>query len=77
MIKAIHSFRSNDSIILASPQPKSPICSLGDSCLILDEAKLRAKVQHISRGKFKILVDKNGDKYTNNIVDASDIFHCR
>jgi hypothetical protein len=45
--------------------------------LSIDEAKLRAKVQHIERGKFKILADENGDKYTNNIVDASDIFHCR
>ena len=45
--------------------------------LSIDKIKLKAKIQHIGRGKFKILGDENGDKYINNIVDASDIFHCR
>jgi hypothetical protein len=37
---------------------------------------IRAKVNHISAGKFRIIDDKEGGKYIGTIVDASDIIHC-
>jgi hypothetical protein len=36
-----------------------------------------AKIVHKGRGKFKILDDKYEGKYNNEIVDASDIVHCK
>jgi hypothetical protein len=45
--------------------------------LFIDDAKVEAKIVHIGRGKFKILADCNGGKYTHRVVDASDIILCR
>ena len=46
--------------------------------LSIDKAILTAKIQHMGRGKFKILAAENaGDKYINKIVDASDVFSCK
>jgi hypothetical protein len=46
--------------------------------LSIDNSMLTAKIQHIGRGKFKILAAENaGDKYINKIVDASDVFSCK
>jgi hypothetical protein len=45
--------------------------------LFIDDAKVEAKIVHIGRGKFKILTDCNGGKYTHRVVDASDIILCR
>ena len=50
----------------------------GSWCTIsIDNSKLTAKIRHIGRGKFRILATQNGDKYINNIVDASDVFSCK
>jgi hypothetical protein len=52
--------------------------SRGTWCnLSIGDIKLKAKIQHRGRGKFKILNDENGDKYINNVIDASDIFDCK
>lgn len=45
--------------------------------LSINETEVKAKVKHIGRGKFKILTDENGGEYTNVILDASDVFHCK
>ena len=46
--------------------------------LSIDKAILTAKIQHMGRGKFRILAAENaGDKYINKIVDASDVFSCK
>jgi hypothetical protein len=45
--------------------------------LLIDNSKLTAKIQHIGRGKFKILAAQKGDKYIDKIVDASDVFSCK
>jgi hypothetical protein len=45
--------------------------------LLIDNSKITAKIRHIGRGKFRILSTQNGDKYINNVVDASDIFSCK
>ena len=45
--------------------------------LSINETEVKAKVKHIGRGKFKILIDENGGEYTNVILDASDVFHCK
>ena len=48
--------------------------------LSIDKAILTAKIQHMGRGKFRILAAENvGDKYKyiNKIVDASDVFSCK
>lgn len=36
----------------------------------------RAQIQHIGRGKFKILNDNQEGIHIGQIVDASDIHHC-
>jgi hypothetical protein len=47
-------------------------------CLVsIEEEKIEAKIVHIGRGKFKILDDVKGGKYTEKKVDASDVFYCR
>ena len=45
--------------------------------LSIDKAILTAKIQHMGRGKFRILATQSGDKYINNVVDASDVFSCK
>lgn len=36
----------------------------------------RAQLQHVGRGKFKILNDNKEGVYIGQIVDASDILNC-
>jgi len=45
--------------------------------LLIEGTEFEARIKHIGRGKFKILNDEYGGKYTNKIVDASDVVHCR
>ncbi len=45
--------------------------------LSINEIEVEAKIKHMGRGKFKILTDESGGEYTNVIVDASDVFHCK
>jgi len=45
--------------------------------LSINETEVKAKIKHMGRGKFKILTDESGGEYTNIIVDASDVFHCK
>jgi len=45
--------------------------------LSINEVEMKAKIKHMGRGKFKILSDENGGEYTNIVVDASDVFHCK
>jgi hypothetical protein len=46
-------------------------------CLIVIDGKsFEAKIIHKGRGKFKILNDEYGGKYTNKVVDASDVIRC-
>ncbi|MGA7369084.1 MAG: hypothetical protein WBX01_08140 [Nitrososphaeraceae archaeon] len=45
--------------------------------LSINEIEMKAKIKHMGRGKFKILADENGGEYTNIVVDASDVFHCK
>jgi hypothetical protein len=45
--------------------------------LLIDGFGFDAKIVHKGRGKFKILNDEYGGKYSNKIVDASDIIRCK
>jgi hypothetical protein len=45
--------------------------------LSIDSLKIEAKIIHKGRGKFEILEDKYRGKYIGNIVDASDVIHCK
>jgi hypothetical protein len=46
--------------------------------LSVDNVMITAKIQHIGRGRYKILATEDGgDKYINNVVDASDVFSCK
>ena len=46
--------------------------------LSVDNVIITAKIQHIGRGRYKILATEDGgDKYINNVVDASDVFSCK
>lgn len=49
----------------------------GTWCLIsVANNKVRAKITHVGRGKFRVLEDESGN-YSDLKIDASDIFHCR
>jgi hypothetical protein len=45
--------------------------------LSVDGTRFDAKIVHKGRGKFKILDDEYGGKYSNKIVDASDVVRCK
>jgi len=46
--------------------------------LSIDNVMITAKIQHMGRGKYKILATEDGvDKYINYVVDASDVFSCK
>jgi hypothetical protein len=45
--------------------------------LSICETEVKAKIKHMGRGKFKILTDEKGGEYTNVIVDASNVIHCK
>jgi hypothetical protein len=45
--------------------------------LLIGGTEFEAKIIHKGRGKFKILNDEYGGKYTNKMVDASDVVRCR
>ena len=45
--------------------------------IVIDGARFEAKIIHKGRGKFKILNDEYGGKYSNKMVDASDVIRCR
>jgi hypothetical protein len=46
-------------------------------CVVeLSNQVLRAEVQHIGRGKFKILNDNQEGIHIGQVIDASDILKC-
>ena len=45
--------------------------------IVVDGSGFQGKIIHKGRGKFKILNDEYGGKYTNKIVDASDVIRCK
>jgi hypothetical protein len=45
--------------------------------LLIDGTKFDAQIVHKGRGKFKILDDEYGGKYSNKTVDASDVIRCK
>jgi hypothetical protein len=46
-------------------------------CIVEHSNKVfRAQVQHIGRGKFKILNDNQDRIHVSQILDASDILNC-
>jgi hypothetical protein len=45
--------------------------------IVIDGTGFHGKIIHKGRGKFKILNDEYGGKYSNKIVDASDVIRCK
>ena len=45
--------------------------------IVIEGTGFHGKIIHKGRGKFKILNDECGGKYTNKIVDASDVVRCK
>jgi hypothetical protein len=45
--------------------------------VLIDESEVKRRIKHVGRGKFRITDDMNEGKYTNTVVDASDVIHCR
>jgi hypothetical protein len=45
--------------------------------LLIDGTRFETKIVHKGRDKFKILNDKYGGKYSDKIVDASDVIRCK
>jgi hypothetical protein len=73
-LEKVSSARCNLSINETEVKAKVKHIGRGKFKILTDE---KAKVKHIGRGKFKILTDENGGEYTNVILDASDVFHCK
>ena len=50
----------------------------GDTwCTIsVNDIKTSVLVRHLGGGKFKVINDKSGGTLIDNILDASDIYHC-
>jgi hypothetical protein len=48
----------------------------GTWCLVtIANEELRAKIAHIGRGKFLVIEEESGEY--SNVIDASDVLHCR
>jgi hypothetical protein len=63
----------NNSTISSQQERNSSWC-----LAFISEAERRVKIVHIGRDKFKVISDREGDRYADNIIiDASDIFHCK
>jgi hypothetical protein len=46
-------------------------------CIVQDSNKVfRAQIQHVGRGRFKIVNDNQESIHVGQIVDASDIINC-
>lgn len=45
--------------------------------LSIQRVRVKAKIKHIGGRKFEILDDENGGTYAGNVVDASDVYHCK
>ena len=45
--------------------------------IIIDGDRFNPKIIHKGRGKFRILNDEYGGKYSNKMVDASDVVRCK
>jgi hypothetical protein len=45
--------------------------------VVIDGNGFDAKILHKGRGKFKVLNDEYGGKYSNKILDASDAVRCK
>ncbi|MDQ3835322.1 MAG: hypothetical protein M3270_00090 [Thermoproteota archaeon] len=46
-------------------------------CIVQDSTKVyRAQIEHIGRGKFKIVNDNQERIHVGQIVDASDVINC-
>jgi hypothetical protein len=49
----------------------------GTWCLVsIGDEKVKAKIMHVGRGKYRIVEDEAG-RYAGKKVDASDVFHCK
>jgi hypothetical protein len=71
---------NNISITIAADKLKKEEEEERYSCwclLLIDGTKFDAQILHKGRGKFKILDDEYGGKYSNKIVDASDVIRCK
>jgi hypothetical protein len=71
---------NNISITIAADKLKKEEEEELHSCwcfLLIDGTKFDAQIVHKGRGKFKILDDEYGGKYSNKIVDASDVIRCK
>ena len=47
-------------------------------CLVeVGNDRVKAKISHVGRGKFRILEDDENGKYSNIDLDASNVLHCK
>jgi hypothetical protein len=77
---AIHGISSYDAITMTIAHILKTDEEERYSCwcyIVINGAGFEAKIIHRGRGKFKILNDEYGGKYSNKIVDASDVVRCK
>lgn len=49
----------------------------GSECIVLvNSQKVKARILHVGRGKFKILKDEMNSKHVGKIIDAGDVIFC-
>ena len=44
--------------------------------VLLESNRVRASLEHIGRGRFRVIEDEDDGKYIGQIIDASDILNC-
>jgi hypothetical protein len=67
---------SGDKVLFSRKQRQADDVSTS-WCIVQDSDQVfRAQIQHVGRGKFKILDDNQERIHVGQIIDASDIINC-
>jgi len=47
-------------------------------CLaMIDGREVKVRLDHIGRGRFRIVEDEDNGKHVNKVLDASELIHCK
>ncbi len=43
----------------------------------IDGSEVKVRLDHIGRGRFRIVEDEDNGKYVSKVLDASELIHCK
>jgi hypothetical protein len=43
----------------------------------IDGVEVKVRLDHIGRGRFRIVEDEHDGQYVNKVLDASELIHCK